>query len=303
MKKIATLIASMLVSTSVSAHTLYILPSHFTVSKENSWITVDVTAANRTFEADKGINLGGFSYQQNAPAQASRGQGGPQQGPGAGAPAGPPRGAGATTLVLHTPSGEAQQIKDSYQGRRKAIADILLPTDGTYRIEIARAAMYLTTYEVAGERKRLAANKEELKGQLPVGAEKVETVRSRSRTYTYVTVNAPSTEVVELKGEGLEISSKEHPADFVAEEPLTLVFNLDGKPQAGVKATLSREGEVYRNEAGRQEFTSDKNGAITFTAEEAGQYMIEASFAADVKSNLADKVRESVVFIFEIGLP
>ncbi|MDX3772743.1 DUF4198 domain-containing protein [Chromatiaceae bacterium AAb-1] len=265
MKKVTALLTALLVSGAASAHTLWVVPSHYVLSKENSWIAVDASAANMTFVPDKGIGL--------------------------------------SNLSVHLPDGKQQAVKDVYQGKRKSMADVQLGGEGTYRIELSNPLRYFTSYEVDGERKRLMANKEERKSQLPAGASKVETTQMRSRSFAYVTVNKPTDTVVKLTGQGLEINSNVHPADFVAEETITLVFNLDGKPQAGVKGTLSVDGELYRNEAGRVDFTTDKSGAFTFTPEVAGRYLIEAAYSADTSSKLADKVRESVTFTFEVALP
>jgi uncharacterized GH25 family protein len=246
LKKAALVMSAVCVSASVSAHTLWLVPSHYVLSKQDSWIAVDASAANMTFVPDKGIGL--------------------------------------TSLKLYSPDGKAQDVTTVYQGKRKSMADVQLAGDGTYRLEMANPLRYFTSYELNGERKRLMANKQERKAQLPAGATKVETVQMRSRNFTYVTVNSPSDTVV-------------------AEEALQFVFHLDGKPQAGVKGVLSYEGELYRNDAGRVEFETDNKGQFSFTPEHAGRYLIEASYSADTATALADKVRESVTFTFEVALP
>ncbi|MBU1309546.1 MAG: DUF4198 domain-containing protein [Gammaproteobacteria bacterium] len=265
LKKTAVLLSTLLLSNSLSAHTLWLLPSHYVLSKQDSWISVDASAANMTFVPDKGISL--------------------------------------ASLTLHLPDGKVQQVTSVHQGKRKSMADIQLAGDGTYKLEMANPLRFFTSYELNGERKRLMANKQERAAQLPAGASKVETTQMRSRNFAYITVNSPTNTLVKLQGEGLEISSKVHPADVVAEEPLHLVFNLDGKPQAGVKGVLSYEGELYRNDAGRIEFETGADGAFSFTPATAGRYLIEASYSADSDSALADKVRESVTYTFEVALP
>lgn len=265
LKKSALLLSSLLISGSLSAHTLWVVPSHYVLSKPDSWIAVDASAANMTFVPDKGIGL--------------------------------------KALKLYSPDGSVKQVTDVYQGKRKSMADVQLGGDGTYRIELANPLRYFTTYEVNGERKRLMANKQERAAQLPEGATKVETVQMRSRNYAYVTVNGPTDTVVKLRGEGLELSSSTHPADAVATEELTFVFSLDGKVQSGVKGVLSFGNELYRNEAGRIDFETAADGSFSFTPEQAGRYLIEASYSTDTETALADKVRESVTYTFEVALP
>ncbi len=264
-KKSAILLSGLIAAGSACAHTLWLLPSHYVLSKQDSWIAVDASAANMTFVPDKGIGL--------------------------------------NSLKLYTPDGTAQDVTTVYQGKRKSMADVQLGGDGTYRLEMANPLRYFTSYELNGERKRLMANKQERATQLPKGAEKVETVQMRSRNYAYITVNSPTDTVVKPQGQGLELVGKVHPADVVAAEPVSFVFQLDGKAQSGVKGILSFDGELYRNDAGRIEFETGADGVFSFTPATAGRYLIEAAFAADSNSALADKVRESVTYTFEVALP
>lgn len=265
LKKSVLLLSSLLISSSLSAHTLWVVPSHYVLSKPDSWIAVDASAANMTFVPDKGIGL--------------------------------------KALKLYLPDGSVKPVTDVYQGKRKSMADVQLGGDGTYRIELANPLRFFTSYELNGERKRLMASKQERAAQLPQGATNVETVQIRSRNFAYVTVNGPTDTVMKVRGEGLELSSKTHPADAVAGEKLSFVFNLDGKPQAGVKGVLSYAGELYRNEAGRVDFETSADGSFSFTPQHAGRYLIEASYSADTATALADKVRESVTYTFEVALP
>lgn len=265
LKKTAVLLSALLISSGLSAHTLWIVPSHYVLSKPDSWIAVDASAANMTFVPDKGIGL--------------------------------------KSLQLYLPDGSAKAVTDLYQGKRKSMADVQLAGDGTYRLELANPPRFFTSYEVNGERKRLMANKQERTAQLPGGATKVETIQMRSRNFAYITVNGPTDTVLKIQGEGLELSSSTHPADVVAGEAVQFVFNLNGKPQAGVKGVLSFAGELYRNEAGRVEFETAADGRFSFTPEQAGRYLIEASYSADAATELADKMRESITYTFEVALP
>lgn len=265
LKKTAVLLSSLLISSSLSAHTLWLVPSHYVLSKPDSWITVDASAANMTFVPDKGIGL--------------------------------------NSLTLYLPDGSAKPVTEHYQGKRKSVADVQLAGDGTYRLELANPVRFFTSYEIDGERKRLMANKQARTAQLPAGATKVETVQMRSRNFAYITVNGPTDTVLKVQGQGLELSSNTHPADVVAKEALQFVFSLNGKPQAGVKGVLSFAGELYRNDAGRVEFETGADGVFSVTPAQAGRYLIEASYSAATASDLADKLRESLTYTFEVALP
>jgi uncharacterized GH25 family protein len=258
-------LGSALFSSAVFAHTMTVVPSHFVQSKTGGFITVDLSATNMTFQADKGIGVEGFQ--------------------------------------IHLPDGSVTKPAAVFQGKRKSLADVALTTDGTYRLENGGSARFFTSYELNGERKRLMGDKQKAAKELPNAAEKVMTTQGRNRAFAFVTVNKPTDNVVTPTGQGLEFKMDRHPADIVAGEVVTMTLLVDGKPAAAVELDLSRDGELYRNEPGRVHHTTDKTGSFSFTAPEAGRYLLEASYEADSKSEKADKVRESFTWTFEVALP
>lgn len=249
----------------VAAHTLTVVPSHYVQSKTGGWVSVDVSASNMTFQADKGIPLDAFHVYQ--------------------------------------PDGSKVKPGAVYQGKRKSQADVELAKEGTYLLELGNGVRYFTSYELKGERERLMLNKQQRAAKLPAGAEKVVTTQGRSRALAFVTVNKPSDTVLKLSHQGLEFQFDRHPADIVAGEEVTVTLLMDGKPAQGVELDLSRDGELYRNEPGRVHHSTDASGKFVFTAPEAGRYLLEASYQADSKSELADKVREGFTISFEAALP
>lgn len=265
MKNMITAIVLALCSSAATAHTLWVLPSHFVLSSEDSWISVDVSAANMTFVADRGVS--------------------------------------PNNLAIVFPDGERHAFSQSYQGRRKSQADHQLTMDGTYRIELAGPARYFTFFQEDGQRRRIMANKQQRAEQLPANATDVVTTRSRSRALSYVSVNAPNQKALALSNEGLELKLLTHPADVVATEAVRWQFVLDGKPVAGVQVELSREGELNRDDAGRELLSSDAQGYLTFTPQVSGRYVLEASVQQDSSDALADQVRESLTLTFEAALP
>ncbi len=258
-------LGSALFSSVVFAHTMTVVPSHFVQSKTGGFITVELSATNMTFQADKGIGVDGFQ--------------------------------------VYLPDGSTTKPAASFQGKRKSLADVALTSDGTYRLENGGAARYFTSYELNGERKRLMGDKQKAAKELPKGAEKVVTTQGRNRAFAFVTVNKPTDAVVIPTGKGLEFKMDRHPADVVAGEAVTMTLLVDGKPAAGVELDLSRDGELYRNEPGRVHHTTDKTGSFTFTAPEAGRYLLEAAYEAKSNSDKADKVREGFTWAFEVALP
>ncbi len=78
----------------VAAHTLTVVPSHYVQSKTGGWVSVDVSASNMTFQADKGIPLDAFH--------------------------------------VYLPDGSKVKPGAVYQGKRKSQADVELAKEGTY---------------------------------------------------------------------------------------------------------------------------------------------------------------------------
>lgn len=265
MKKL--LLGSMLalLSQSALAHTLWVMPSHFVLSGEDSWVSVDISAGNMTFIADKGVS--------------------------------------PNNLSIVFPDGSRHAFAQSYQGKRKSQADHQLVAEGTYLIENGGAPRYFTMFEVNGERKRIMANKQEAASQLPAGATKVTTSRGQGKALAVVNVKKPNRTAITPKGEGFELDFTTHPADYVAEETIQWQMLLDGKPAADVKVEFSRQDELYRDNAGRLEVKTDAQGKLVFTPEYPGRYLLEASYQAADSSPLADQVRASLTLTFEVGLP
>lgn len=262
------IIAGLLIATLAApaySHTLYVLPSHFVIATDSSWITVDMSAANMTFQADKGVSPANFS--------------------------------------LYLPDGTLQRADASHHGKRKSMVDVQLSSDGTYRLELGGPARYVTSYQLNGERKRVPGDKTERAANLPAGADDVQTTQSRSKAISYVTVKQPTISVLKPRGEGLELQSNLHPADIVASEPVTISLLLDGKAVAGVALELSFDGENYRDDAKRIHGETDSDGNFSFTPATAGRYLLEARYSAAVNSAKADRISEALTWSFEVALP
>lgn len=263
------MLAGVAFSSIANAHTGWILPSHFTISKEGGdWLTFDVTAANATFVFDK-------------PASADNAR-----------------------IVM--PDGRQERPAFILKGKRRSVFDFEFTEQGTHKVTIAGAPRYMTHYKI-GKRdsvKRSRANKVERVTQLPEGARDVETSMMLGRVESYVTVGKPSEKAFEIQGNGLELKPITHPSDIVAQEPVRLQFYFNGKPQAGAKVSIVREGVPYRNQQEEITLKSDKQGYVEFTPEIAGRYLLVASHQAKLVDNqFADKMRASVNLTFEVVLP
>lgn len=247
------------------AHTMNVLPSHYVQSKTGGYITVDLFASNMTFQPDKGVGVDGFK------------------------------------VIL--PDGSSGKAESAAQGKRKSILDVALPQAGTYRLENGGQPRFFTSYVLNGERQRLMGDKQKAKAELPKGAEQVVTTQGRSRAIAFVTVNGPTDTVLKTTGKGLEFTFDKHPADIVAGEAVTVTLLLDGKPVKDVKADIAFDGELYRNEPGRQHYVTDSKGQFSFTPAQPGRYLLETAVEANSSSDKADKIREGLTLTFEAALP
>ena len=266
---VCTVAAGFMLSTVANAHPRWILPSHFTISKEGGdWLTFDVTASHGTFVMDK------------------------------------PAGSESATIVM--PDGHKERPDFVLRGQRRSVFDFHFTEEGTHRVEVNGEPGFATQYK-AGKRdteKRLRANKVERASLLPEGSRDVTTTMMFTRAETYITVGKPSEKAFPLEGKYLELQPITKPADIVATEPVRFQLFFEGKPQAGVKAEITRDGTLYRNQQEQIDVVSDDQGFIEFTPEVAGRYILKASHKAALTDNpLADALDASVHLTFEAVLP
>jgi hypothetical protein len=266
---VASIFTGLTLSSVANAHPRWILPSHFTISKaDGEWLTFDVTASNGTFVMDKP--------------------------------------AGSETAEVLMPDGHKERPDFVLRGQRRSVFDFHFTEEGTHKVQVNNVPSYVTSYKVDGEKKpkRIRASKVERTELLPKGASAVNTTLSYTRAETYITVGKPSDKAFDLEGTYLELTPITRPADIVAEEPVRFQMFFNGKPQAGVKADITRDGTSYRNQQESIEVVSDEQGFINFTPEIAGRYLLKANYNSKLVNNpLADKMNAEVHLTFEAILP
>ncbi|MDW3048971.1 DUF4198 domain-containing protein, partial [Vibrio sp. Vb1554] len=217
-------------ATTAQAHPRWVLPSHFTVSKEGGdWLTFDVTASHGTFVFDKP--------------------------------------AGSEQAFVIMPDGRSERPNFVIRGKRRSMFDFFFVEEGTHKVAINNEPSYYTQYK-AGRRdtvKWVRANKAERADVLPEKTRDVVTQLSYTRAESYITVGKPTEKALEIEGKLLELKPLTHPSDIIEGEAVTFQFFFDGKPQQGVTAEITREGTLYRNHQEQIDVVSDKDGKITFT--------------------------------------
>ncbi|EMK6924082.1 DUF4198 domain-containing protein [Vibrio alginolyticus] len=256
------------VTTTAQAHPRWVLPSHFTVSKEGGdWLTFDVTASHGTFVFDK------------------------------------PAGSDQAFVVM--PDGRSECPNFVVRGKRRSMFDFFFTEEGTHKVAINNQPSYYTQYK-AGRRdtvKWARASKAERGDVLPEQARDVVTQLSYTRAESYITVGMPTDKALEIEGKMLEMKPITHPSDIIEGEPVTFQFFFNGEPQEGVTAEITREGTMYRNHQEQIDVVSDKDGKVIFTPEVAGRYLMKANYKGELKDNpLADKASANVHLTFETQL-
>ncbi len=205
------------VTTTAQAHPGWVLPSHFTVSKEGGdWLTFDVTASHGTFVFDK------------------------------------PAGSDQAFVVM--PDGRSERPNFVVRGKRRSMFDFFFTEEGTHKVAINNQPSYYTQYK-AGRRdtvKWARASKAERGDVLPEQARDVVTQLSYTRAESYITVGMPTDKALEIEGKMLEMKPITHPSDIIEGEPVTFQFFFNGEPQEGVTAEITREGpctETIKNKS------------------------------------------------------
>lgn len=255
-------------ATTAQAHPRWVLPSHFTVSKEGGdWLTFDVTASHGTFVFDKP--------------------------------------AGSEQAFVIMPDGRSERPNFVIRGKRRSMFDFYFEEEGTHKVAINNQPSYYTQYK-AGRRdtvKWAKASKADRANVIPEKARDVVTQLSYTRAESYVTVGMPTEKALEIEGKLLEMKPITHPSDIIEGEEVTFQFFFNGEPQQGVTAEITREGTLYRNHQEQIDVVSDKDGKITFTPDVAGRYLMKANYKGELKNDpLADKASMNVHLTFETQL-
>ena len=252
---------------SVQAHPIWILPSEFSVSGDNSqWLTFDATASHTVFGFDKGVSAG--------------------------------------NIKITSPDGDQNPLGSFFKGHRRSVFDLELTQEGTYRVQGQRPPFYFTSYK-SGKRdtpKRMMADKINAKEKLPANARDVKTELIDMSTVVYVSRNAPTDTVFKPKGKGLELTPITHPNDIVQGEEASFILSLHGEPVAGVEVEITPGGTRYRNDRNSIKLTTDASGEVNFTPEQAGPWLMYAALATPSDSPLADEVWSGRYLTFEVIL-
>lgn len=222
------------VSTSVSAHRIWMLPSTFTLSGEKERVTVDAAISNDLF------------FPNHVAMELNE-------------------------ISATAPDGSDVELLNGAEGEIRTTFDLKLEQQGTYKIaELAKT--YFARWQEDGKEKRARNSLENLLERGIAEKEGAAFMVAERRVETFVTLGAPSNQVFAPTGEGIELVPTTHPNDVYVDENVSFSFTVDGKPAAGLEVTILKGHDRYRDKPGEQKIKTDENGAISFKVSEPGRY-------------------------------
>ena len=262
LKACAVATLALAIAGSASAHRAWMLPSSFTLSGEDQWVTVDGAISNNLFYPNHhAMNL--------------------------------------DSVTVTGPDGKTVEAQNKASGKYRSVFDVALEKEGTYRISSGGAG-YMASWEEDGERKRWRGTAETLKSEGIESKPGVQISGNVRRIETFVTLGSPTITVFATEGTGLELKPVTHPNDVFAGEEVAFQLLMDGKPAAGIEVDIIRGSDRYRNSEDGLKLTADATGTINFTPEEAGAYWLSADSESTGTLNGKEiPVRSSYVFTFE----
>ncbi len=275
--KVATLLAAVAlfsVPAALSAHRMWLLPSGTVFSGNDSWVTVDAAVSNDLFYAD------------HQPGRLE-------------------------PMKVWQPDGTPGRIQNGATGRYRSTFDVQLDKPGTWKIGSMMSG-FMGSFKTGGVEKRIGRRGPPQPGapapltidDIPADATEVKVAETVSRNEIFVTAGEPTKTVFAPTGKGLEIDPITHPDELVAGEAARFRFLIDGKPAAGIKATLVPGGKRYRNAEGATDVTADAQGVVTLNWPTAGMYWLNATATDGKTSNpKATERRLSYTTTLEVMTP
>lgn len=222
------------------AHRAWFLPSETVLSGEDAWITVDAAVSNDLF------------YANHVPLRTEG-------------------------VKVTKPDGAAGQIENGSTGKLRSTFDLHLTAPGTWKIDNERTGVN-GSYTLNGEQKRLprGAGADEIGKLIPADATDVKLRENLMRNEFFVTLGAPTETVFTPTGKGLEMVPVTHPNDLVSSEEGVFRFLIDGKPAAGVEATVVLGDSRYSDKPVEVHATANEAGEVRIVWPQPGMYWLEA---------------------------
>lgn len=221
------------------AHRAWLLPSSTVLSGDEPWLTVDAAISNDLF------------YFEHQPMRLD----------------------GVSVLA---PDGSSVKLENAGTGRYRSTFDVRLEQKGTYKVVRLNEGLF-ASYQVDGETQRYRGSADGFASAVPAGATDLRVTLTRGRIETFVTAGAPTTEVFQPTGVGLELVPVTHPNDLFAGETAEFRFLLDGKPAAALEVVVIPGGIRYRDQLQEAKYVTDSDGLIRIEWPAPGLYWLNAT--------------------------
>lgn len=123
---------------------------------------------------------------------------------------------------------------------------------------------------------------------IPAGAETTEVLNLR-RLETYVSKGAPSRGALATSGQGLEVRPVTHPNEIFIDQGFTFDALVDGAPVPGLEFTVYRAGNAYEDKKVFAEAKTDPRGRIALKFDKPGIYLMTARYPAASSGPIVEK--------------
>lgn len=203
-------------------------------------------------------------------------------------------------LQVTAPDGTAADAENQATLRYRSVFDVPLKQSGTYKIAIVRDGLF-GSWEEDGKRRRWRGTAETFAKEVPADAKNLQVTESIGRIESYVTNGAPTKDVFQPTGKGIELLPVTHPNDLYVGEQATFQFLVEGKPMPGLELEIICGGIRYRDSQEEIHVTTDSDGYAKITWPKPGMYWLETTLQDD-KSQVgqASNRRLSFVGTFEV---
>lgn len=181
------------------------------------------------------------------------------------------------------PSGETVKASNATVHKEFAVAEVALPTPGTYRLSTGERQGRATKFARIGGEWQMVRPAGSPGGRgveesaVPAGAETM-TATSYLRAEAYVTRGAPDRGALKASGKGLELDPITHPSEIFAGEAFKFRLLNDGQPAADAAFAIYRAGDQHAEIRYTYSAKADAAGAASVTFDQAGIYVLIASY-------------------------
>lgn len=181
------------------------------------------------------------------------------------------------------PSGETAKATSATVHKEFAVGEAALPTPGTYRLSTGERPGRSSKFaKIDGKWEMLRpAGSQGGRGvdesTIPAGTETMTSV-GYIRAEAYVTRGAPDRTALKPTGKGLELEPITHPSEIFAGEAFKFRMLNEGQPAADAAFAIYRAGDQHAEKRYTYASKTDTSGAASVTFDQAGVYVLIASY-------------------------